>query len=169
VYAIYPKEKIESISFLQDHKKRNFLVFTLFFIPGTPKDILTYAIGLTDMSIPLYLALTSIARMPSIIVSTISGDWISEIAIGGGGIMKVIILNAVSLLLCAVGYLIYMLINKNIALSREKLISEVWGYDFFGDARTLDTHIKLLRRSLGRYSECIVTLRGIGYRFDAKF
>jgi DNA-binding response OmpR family regulator len=63
----------------------------------------------------------------------------------------------------------YMLINKNIALSREKLISEVWGYDFFGDARTLDTHIKLLRRSLGRYSECIVTLRGIGYRFDAKF
>lgn len=63
----------------------------------------------------------------------------------------------------------YMLINKNIALSREKLISEVWGYDFFGDARTLDTHIKLLRKSLGRYSECIVTLRGIGYRFDAKF
>lgn len=62
----------------------------------------------------------------------------------------------------------YMLINKNIALSREKLISEVWGYDFFGDARTLDTHIKLLRKSLGRYSECIVTLRGIGYRFDAK-
>jgi len=65
--------------------------------------------------------------------------------------------------------LFYMLINKNIALSREKLISEVWGYDFFGDARTLDTHIKLLRKSLGRYSECIVTLRGIGYRFDAKF
>ncbi len=60
----------------------------------------------------------------------------------------------------------YLLLNKNIALSREKLISEVWGYDFYGDARTLDTHIKLLRKSLGRYSECIVTLRGIGYRFD---
>lgn len=60
----------------------------------------------------------------------------------------------------------YMLINKNIALSREKLISEVWGYDFYGDARTLDTHIKLLRKSLGRYASCIVTLRGIGYRFD---
>jgi DNA-binding response OmpR family regulator len=59
-----------------------------------------------------------------------------------------------------------MLINKNIALSREKLISEVWGYDFYGDARTLDTHIKLLRKSLGRYASCIVTLRGIGYRFD---
>ena len=60
----------------------------------------------------------------------------------------------------------YMLSNKNIALSRERLISEVWGYDFFGDVRTLDTHIKLLRKSLGRYSECIVTLRGVGYRFE---
>ncbi len=60
----------------------------------------------------------------------------------------------------------YMLSNRNIALSREKLLTEVWGYDFFGDARTLDTHIKLLRRSLGRYSGCIVTLRGVGYRFE---
>ena len=60
----------------------------------------------------------------------------------------------------------YMLDNRNIALSREKLISEVWGYDFFGDARTLDTHIKLLRKSLGDYSRYIVTLRGVGYRFE---
>ena len=60
----------------------------------------------------------------------------------------------------------YMLTNRNIALSREKLISEVWGYDFYGDARTLDTHIKLLRKSLGRYAEYIVTLRGVGYRFE---
>ena len=60
----------------------------------------------------------------------------------------------------------YMLENRNIALSREKLISEVWGYDFYGDARTLDTHIKLLRKSLGKYSAYIVTLRGMGYRFE---
>ena len=60
----------------------------------------------------------------------------------------------------------YMLNNRNIALSREKLISEVWGYDFFGDARTLDTHIKLLRKSLGPYAKYIVTLRGVGYRFE---
>lgn len=60
----------------------------------------------------------------------------------------------------------YMLENRNIALSREKLISEVWGYDFYGDVRTLDTHIKLLRKSLGKYSEYIVTLRGVGYRFE---
>ena len=61
----------------------------------------------------------------------------------------------------------YMVRNKGIALTREKLISEVWGYDFFGDDRTLDTHIKLLRKSLGEYSRCIVTLRGVGYRFEA--
>ena len=62
--------------------------------------------------------------------------------------------------------LFYLLRNKNIALTREKLIREVWGYDFYGDARTLDTHIKLLRRSLGRYSRYIVTLRSLGYRFE---
>ena len=61
----------------------------------------------------------------------------------------------------------YMLDHKNIALSREKLISDVWGYDFYGDVRTLDTHVKLLRRSLGKYSNLIVTLRGVGYRFEA--
>ncbi|MBQ9803188.1 MAG: response regulator transcription factor [Clostridia bacterium] len=62
----------------------------------------------------------------------------------------------------------YLLRNRNVALTRERLISEVWGYDFFGDARTLDTHIKLLRKSLGRYNSYIVTLRGVGYRFEAQ-
>lgn len=61
----------------------------------------------------------------------------------------------------------YLLANRNIALSREQLLCEVWGYDFYGDARTLDTHIKLLRKSLGRYADCVVTLRGVGYRFEA--
>ena len=62
----------------------------------------------------------------------------------------------------------YLLRNRNVALTRERLISEVWGYDFYGDARTLDTHIKLLRRTLGRYSDYIVTLRGVGYRFEER-
>ena len=60
----------------------------------------------------------------------------------------------------------YLLKNRNIALTRDKLLSEVWGYDYYGDDRTLDTHIKLLRKSLGRYADYIVTLRGVGYRFD---
>lgn len=63
--------------------------------------------------------------------------------------------------------LFYMVNNRNIALTREQLITNVWGYDFYGDDRTLDTHIKLLRRSLGPYSRFIVTLRGVGYRFEA--
>lgn len=62
----------------------------------------------------------------------------------------------------------YMLKNRNVALSREKLITNVWGYDFYGDDRTLDTHIKLLRKSLGEYARLIVTLRGMGYRFEDK-
>ena len=64
--------------------------------------------------------------------------------------------------------LFYMCRNRNIALSREKLITAVWGYDFYGDDRTLDTHIKLLRKSLGHYSSLIVTLRGVGYRFETE-
>ena len=62
--------------------------------------------------------------------------------------------------------LFYLVRNRGIALTRDKLISEVWGFDFFGDDRTLDTHIKLLRRQLGDYARCIVTLRGVGYRFE---
>lgn len=62
--------------------------------------------------------------------------------------------------------LFYMVRNRGIALTREKLISEVWGYDFFGDDRTLDTHIKLLRKELGPCAELITTLRGVGYRFE---
>ena len=62
----------------------------------------------------------------------------------------------------------YLIRNRNIALTREKLICEVWGYDFYGDDRTLDTHIKLLRKSLGEYSSLITTLRGVGYRLDTE-
>ncbi|MDO4567203.1 MAG: winged helix-turn-helix domain-containing protein, partial [Oscillospiraceae bacterium] len=60
----------------------------------------------------------------------------------------------------------YLLRNRGIALTRDALLREVWGYDFYGDDRTLDTHIKLLRRKLGPYGSCIVTIRGVGYRFD---
>lgn len=62
--------------------------------------------------------------------------------------------------------LFFFIQNKNIAITREKLLSAVWGFDYFGDDRTLDTHIKLLRKSLGPYAKFIVTLRGLGYRFE---
>ena len=60
----------------------------------------------------------------------------------------------------------YFVSNKNIALSREQLLTNVWGYDFFGDDRTIDTHVKTLRKNLGTYGECIKTIRGIGYKFE---
>lgn len=63
--------------------------------------------------------------------------------------------------------LFFLVKNKNIALSRDKLLEEVWGYDFFGDDRTVDTHIKMLRNSLGEYRKFIVTLRGMGYKFES--
>ncbi len=63
--------------------------------------------------------------------------------------------------------LFYLVRNKNIALTRNKLLEEVWGYDFFGDDRTIDTHIKMLRNNLGVYRKFIVTLRGLGYKFEA--
>ena len=62
--------------------------------------------------------------------------------------------------------LFYLVKNKNLALTRDKLLEEVWGYDFFGDDRTVDTHIKMLRNSLGPYRKFIVTLRGMGYKFE---
>ncbi len=62
--------------------------------------------------------------------------------------------------------LAYLAHNAGIALTREQLLQNVWGYDFFGDDRTLDTHIKLLRKNLGEYARDIVTLRGVGYRFE---
>ena len=62
--------------------------------------------------------------------------------------------------------LFFLIRNKNIAIPREKIMAEVWGYDYFGDDRTLDTHMKLLRKSLGPYSQLIKTIRGLGYRFD---
>lgn len=62
----------------------------------------------------------------------------------------------------------YFIKNKNIAISRETLLNKIWGYDFFGDDRTVDTHIKMLRNSLGKYRDLIVTVRGIGYKLEIK-
>ena len=62
----------------------------------------------------------------------------------------------------------YFIENKNIALSREQLLTNIWGYDFYGDDRTVDTHVKTLRNNLGKYRDCITTIRKIGYKFEYK-
>ena len=64
--------------------------------------------------------------------------------------------------------LCYFIKNKNIALSREQLLTKIWGYDFYGDDRTVDTHIKMLRNNLGKYRDLIITVRSVGYKFVPK-
>ena len=76
--------------------------------------------------------------------------------------------NPVSLTPKELDLLLYMVHNQNIALSREKLLSEVWDYDYYGDDRTVDTHIKMLRHNLGPYRDYIVTVRGMGHKFETR-
>ena len=64
--------------------------------------------------------------------------------------------------------LLYLARNENMAVTREQLLEKVWGYDYYGDDRTLDTHMKSLRKKIGRYSDNIITIRRVGYRFEAK-
>lgn len=63
--------------------------------------------------------------------------------------------------------LVYFLKNRNIALTRDQLLDDIWGYDFYGDERTIDTHVKMLRQSIGEYGDKIITVRGVGYKFNA--
>jgi uncharacterized membrane protein YdjX (TVP38/TMEM64 family) len=107
VYAFYPKEKIDALPIINDPAKRNLLTFILFVIPGTPKDLFTYAIGLTDMSIPLYIALTTVARFPSVILSTVSGN-----AVGDENYTKAILFVVITAAVSGIGLLIYNVLSK---------------------------------------------------------
>lgn len=107
VYTFYPKEKLDRLPILNDPRKRNNLTFILFLIPGTPKDMLTYAIGLTDMKIPVYLALTTAARIPSIITSTMAGG-----ALGDKDPLRAAIVFGVTAVLSLIGLIIYNIIQK---------------------------------------------------------
>jgi uncharacterized membrane protein YdjX (TVP38/TMEM64 family) len=107
VESLYPREKIDSLPILNDPKKRNAFIALLFFIPGTPKDLFTYIVGLTEMSIPMYILLTTVARIPSIIMSTIGGD-----AFGEGQFFKGLVIFGATALISGAGYLVYLLIQK---------------------------------------------------------
>ncbi len=107
VYTFYPKEKMDSIKWLSDKRKRNSLTLILFLIPGTPKDLLTYAIGLTDMSIPTYVLLTTLARAPSVVTSTMGGS-----AVGEENYMSAVIIFAITAAISITGLIIYNVIEK---------------------------------------------------------
>lgn len=107
VEIFFSREKINSVKFLKDKRKRNAITFLVFFLPGTPKDLLTYFVGLTDMKLSQFLLLVSVARLPSVITSVVGGD-----ALGGEDYTFAIIVFVATLLFSSAGVLVYNLISK---------------------------------------------------------
>ena len=107
VESLYPREKIDALPILNDRKKRNVFIFLLFAIPGTPKDFLTYIVGLTKVSIPAYILLTFFARIPSVITSTFAGSSLVD-----GKLMQALIIFVATAVISGVGYLVYASIQK---------------------------------------------------------
>lgn len=114
VEAFISREKIESIRFLHNPEKRNLLVFILFFIPGTPKDVITYFIGLTSMRLSTFLLLSSIGRIPSVITSTIVGN-----ALGTQDYTTAILVFAITGIAAAAGMWVYHIICRKRAHKNE--------------------------------------------------
>jgi uncharacterized membrane protein YdjX (TVP38/TMEM64 family) len=107
VEAIYPRDKIKRLKFLNNPKKLNALAFILFFIPGTPKDLLTYFMGLTPMKLTTWILITLTARIPSVVTSTIGGD-----ALGLRDYKFAIIAFVVAVLVSVIGILVHNKISK---------------------------------------------------------
>ena len=107
VEVFFPLEKINELRFLKNRKQRDLLVGILFFIPGTPKDVITYCVGLTDMPLLTWLLITTFARIPSIVTSTIGGN-----AIGLKNYEFAVIVFAATLLISLIGMLIYRNISR---------------------------------------------------------
>ena len=107
VEVFFSREKIMSLKFLQNEKKRALLTFTVFFLPGTPKDLLTYFVGLTDTKLSHFLLLASVARLPSVITSTVGGS-----ALGVESYALAIVVFSATLVFSGMGVLIYRFIQK---------------------------------------------------------
>lgn len=114
VETFFPREKIMELSFLKDVRRRDVLIFTLFCIPGSPKDLLTYVSGLTNISLARWLLLTTPARIPSIITSTVGGD-----ALGVGNVPFAVGVFAVTLLISGGGILAYRRICRTSAVQEK--------------------------------------------------
>ena len=107
VASLYSEEKLDSLPVLNDPKKRNAATAILFLIPGTPKDLITYLIGLTKMSIPQYLAITLVCRIPSVVMSTLGGD-----ALGDDRLFRALWFFLIAGIISAAGYLVYLVLQK---------------------------------------------------------
>ena len=133
-----------------------------------------FELGVDDYVVKPFSGKELIMRIDAILKRVIKEEdvretfQIDELKIDFTGRIVYIDGNAVNMTPREYDLFFYFIQNKNVALTRERLITEVWGFDFYGDDRTLDTHVKLLRKSLGRYSKLLVTLRGVGYRFEVR-
>lgn len=109
------EEKIHSLKFLQNTRRLHLIAFILFFIPGTPKDVLTYIVGLTPMRLPAWILITTVARIPSVISSTIGGN-----ALGTQEYLFAVIVFVVTALISGLGVLAYRQITKHHAEKEER-------------------------------------------------
>lgn len=107
VEVFFSREKINSMKFLKNKKRRNFLVFIVFFLPGTPKDLITYFVPILDIKLSSFFILASVARLPSIITSTLGGG-----ALGTEDYLMAIIVFVITAVLSAIGWLIYNFLSK---------------------------------------------------------
>ena len=141
---------------------------------GTEYDkLMGFELGIDDYVVKPFSPRELMARVKAVLARNTSGGLKDEIVIQGIRIEMLsheVFVDGVKTELTAKEYelLSYLIQNKGIALTREKILNAVWGYDYYGDDRTVDWQIKLLRGKLGPYRKCIVTLRGTGYRFDEK-
>lgn len=119
VESLYPRERLDALPILNEPSKRNALTALLFLIPGTPKDLLTYVIGLTDMSIPLYILITSVCRLPSILTSTLSGD-----ALGDNRLLHALWFLIATGAISLGGYILYQFIRRGLEKRRAKKAEE---------------------------------------------
>lgn len=115
VEVFFPVEKIRSLRFLQDSRRLNRLVFLVFFIPGTPKDLLCYFVGLTGMRLPTWIAISFFARIPSVVTSTLGGD-----ALGTQHYIQALVVFAVAGILSAAGLFVYHRLKAAHAARKER-------------------------------------------------
>ena len=141
---------------------------------GTEYDkLMGFELGIDDYVVKPFSPRELMARVKAVLARHTVGKPKQEIVVQGLRIDTLsheVFVDGVKTELTAKEYelLVYLIQNKGIALTRENILNNVWGYDYYGDDRTVDWQIKLLRGKLGPYRKCIVTLRGTGYRFDEK-
>ncbi len=141
---------------------------------GTEYDkLMGFELGIDDYVVKPFSPRELMARVRAVLARNASGGPKDEIVIQGirmDTLAHEVFVDGIKTDLTAKEYelLVYFIQNKGIALTRENILNAVWGYNYFGDDRTVDWQIKLLRGKLGPYRKCIVTLRGTGYRFDEK-